>query len=83
MKEFERKSIGCGDNTEKEQVKFGRRFPKTEQLVELPFEHQVYDMVDAEGSKGLTIMEVSSFIIILLNYCFSSQVDIMVSSVDM
>ncbi|KAL5757388.1 hypothetical protein ACOSP7_019999 [Xanthoceras sorbifolium] len=58
LKDFERNSIGCADNTEKEQLKFGRRFPKTEQFVELPIEHQIYDMVDAEGSEGLTVMEV-------------------------
>ncbi|KAI9162251.1 hypothetical protein LWI28_025385 [Acer negundo] len=59
LKEFERNSLGCGDNTEKEQqMKFGRRSPKNEQLVELPIEHQIYDMVDAEGSEGLTVIEV-------------------------
>ncbi|KAK1592831.1 hypothetical protein Q3G72_031099 [Acer saccharum] len=59
LKEFERNSLGCGDNTEKEQrMKFGRRSPKNEQLVELPIEHQIHDMVDAEGSKGLTVIEV-------------------------
>ncbi|KAK1577766.1 hypothetical protein Q3G72_024619 [Acer saccharum] len=59
LKEFERNSPGCGDNTEKEQqMKFGRRSPKNEQLVELPIEHQIYDMVDAEGSEGLTVIEV-------------------------
>ncbi|KAK2652182.1 hypothetical protein Ddye_012038 [Dipteronia dyeriana] len=59
LKEFERNSLGYGDNTEKEQqMKFGRRSPKDEQLVELPIEHQIYDMVDAEGSEGLTVIEV-------------------------
>ncbi|KAK2644052.1 hypothetical protein Ddye_019247 [Dipteronia dyeriana] len=61
LKEFERNSLGCGDNTEKEQqMKFGRRSPKNEQLVELPIEHQIYDMVDAEGSEGLTVIEWQS-----------------------
>ncbi|KAK2643837.1 hypothetical protein Ddye_019032 [Dipteronia dyeriana] len=59
LKEFEQNSLECGDNTEKEQqMKFGRRSPKNEQLVELPIEHQIYDMVDAEGSEGLTVIEV-------------------------
>ncbi|TXG46422.1 hypothetical protein EZV62_028079 [Acer yangbiense] len=61
LKEFERNSLGCGDNTEKEQqMKFGRRSPKNEQLVELPIEHQIYDMVDAEGSKGLAVIEAEN-----------------------
>lgn len=55
---FEPKSFGCGDSFEKEQLKFGRKFRKTEQLVELPVDHQIYDMVDAEGSEGLAVMEV-------------------------
>ncbi|KDO65044.1 hypothetical protein CISIN_1g000364mg [Citrus sinensis] len=55
---FEPKSFGCGDSFENEQLKFGRKFRKTEQLVELPVDHQIYDMVDAEGSEGLAVMEV-------------------------
>ncbi|KAJ4717806.1 B-block binding subunit of TFIIIC [Melia azedarach] len=55
---FEPQCLRCGDNSEKDELKFGRRFPKTEQLVELPIEHQIYDMVDAEGSEGLAVMEV-------------------------
>ncbi|XP_044496277.1 uncharacterized protein LOC123218747 isoform X2 [Mangifera indica] len=58
-KSFEPNNLGCGDNFNKEEpVKFGRRFPKNDQLVELPIEHQIYDMVDAKGSNGLTVMEV-------------------------
>ncbi|KAJ0006939.1 hypothetical protein Pint_29068 [Pistacia integerrima] len=57
-KKFEPNNLGCGDNFEKEEAKFGRRFPNNEQLVELPIEQQIYDMVDAEGSNGLTVMEV-------------------------
>ncbi|KAL6996273.1 hypothetical protein U1Q18_006408 [Sarracenia purpurea var. burkii] len=38
-------------------MKLGKRGQITDQLVELPIEHQIYDMVDAEGPKGLTISE--------------------------
>ncbi|KAA8541644.1 hypothetical protein F0562_022796 [Nyssa sinensis] len=60
IKNFEPKSLGCGyDDIETEQlVKLGKRGQITDQLVELPIEHQIYDMIDAEGSKGLTITEV-------------------------
>lgn len=30
----------------------------SEQRVELPLENQIYDMIDATGSKGLTLVEV-------------------------
>ncbi|XP_038720773.1 uncharacterized protein LOC120013139 isoform X2 [Tripterygium wilfordii] len=39
-------------------VKFGRRSQKSDQLVDLPIEYQIYDMVDAAGSDGLTVVEV-------------------------
>ncbi|XP_058097979.1 uncharacterized protein LOC131242975 isoform X2 [Magnolia sinica] len=39
--------------------KCGNKGQTSDLLVELPIEHQVYDMVDAEGSKGITVMEVS------------------------
>ncbi|KAH7865791.1 hypothetical protein Vadar_011204 [Vaccinium darrowii] len=42
----------------KQQVKLGKRGQITDQLMELPIEHQIYDMVEAEGSKGLTITEI-------------------------
>ncbi|XP_021901086.1 uncharacterized protein LOC110817003 isoform X2 [Carica papaya] len=58
-KDFELTAIGSGDNLDTEkQLKFGRTFRRTEQLVELPIEHQIHDMVDAEGSEGLAVMEV-------------------------
>lgn len=40
-------------------VKHGKRGQITDQFVELPIEHRIYDMVDAEGRKGITIAEVS------------------------
>ncbi|CAK9179892.1 unnamed protein product [Ilex paraguariensis] len=59
-KSFEPKTPGCGyDDLDTEQLaKMGKRGQITEQLVELPIEYQIYDMIDAEGSKGLTITEV-------------------------
>ncbi|KAL1224110.1 hypothetical protein V5N11_031253 [Cardamine amara subsp. amara] len=42
----------------KQLLKFGRSILKTEQTLELPIDNQIYDMVDAEGSKGLAVMEV-------------------------
>ncbi|KAG7646645.1 B-block binding subunit of TFIIIC [Arabidopsis thaliana x Arabidopsis arenosa] len=42
----------------KQLLKFGRSIQKTEQTLELPIDNQIYDMVDAEGSKGLAVMEV-------------------------
>ncbi|CAA7056623.1 unnamed protein product [Microthlaspi erraticum] len=42
----------------KQFLKFGRSIQKTEQTLELAVDNQIYDMVDAEGSKGLAVMEV-------------------------
>ncbi|CAE5962590.1 unnamed protein product [Arabidopsis arenosa] len=42
----------------KQLLKFGRSIQKTEQTLELPIDNQIYDMVDAQGSKGLAVMEV-------------------------
>ncbi|XP_052182207.1 uncharacterized protein LOC127794928 isoform X2 [Diospyros lotus] len=59
-KNFEPKMVGRGDDDlDTEQlVKLGKRGEITDQLMELPIEHQIYDMVDAEGSKGIMITEV-------------------------
>lgn len=59
-KQFGPNTHGCGDDDfeEEQQVKFGKQRQITEQLVELPIEHQIYDMIDAAGSEGLTVMEV-------------------------
>ncbi|PKU70118.1 hypothetical protein MA16_Dca020607 [Dendrobium catenatum] len=40
-------------------VKTGKRGQITDQLVEVPLEHRIYDMIDAEGQKGITILETS------------------------
>ncbi|VVA91652.1 unnamed protein product [Arabis nemorensis] len=42
----------------KQLLKFRRSIQKTEQTLELPIDYQIYDMVDAEGCKGLAVMEV-------------------------
>lgn len=58
------KTLGCGDDDfkEEQQVKFGKQREITDQLVELPIEHQIFDMIDAAGSEGLTVMEVCALI---------------------
>nr|GMD41481.1 General transcription factor 3C polypeptide 1 like [Ipomoea batatas]GMD46254.1 General transcription factor 3C polypeptide 1 like [Ipomoea batatas] len=60
-KHFEPKSRAreCDDFDTEQPTKLARRGQITDQLVDLPIEHQAYDMVDAEGSRGLTITEVS------------------------
>lgn len=39
-------------------VKFGKQGQNIDQLLELPIEHQIYDLIDAEGPKGITLTEV-------------------------
>ncbi|XAR49896.1 hypothetical protein NMG60_11004070 [Bertholletia excelsa] len=58
-KNFEPKTLGRRDDLDMDQLmKMGKRGQITDQVVELPIQHQIYDMVDAEGSKGLTITEI-------------------------
>ncbi|XP_019058110.1 PREDICTED: uncharacterized protein LOC104813957 [Tarenaya hassleriana] len=57
-KDFESKCVAYGNYSEKKQLKFGRSIQKTDQVVELPLDYQIYDMVDAEGSKGMAVMDV-------------------------
>ncbi|XP_020591544.1 uncharacterized protein LOC110032283 isoform X2 [Phalaenopsis equestris] len=40
-------------------VRSGKRGQITDQLVEVPLDHQIYDMIDAEGQRGITILELS------------------------
>lgn len=59
-KHFEPKSLkfGLDDLDVEEPVILGKRGQISDQLVELPLEQQVFDIVDAEGSKGLSKTEV-------------------------
>ncbi|OVA13386.1 B-block binding subunit of TFIIIC [Macleaya cordata] len=59
-KHFQPKPVLYGsDDFETDQpVRCGNRGKITEQLLELPIEHQVHDMIAAKGTKGLTITEV-------------------------
>ena len=76
-KHFEPKLSRQGyDELDVEQTtKLGKRGQITDQLVELPIDHQIYDMIDAEGSKGLTFTEVRPFLywkalkLILVRWC--------------
>lgn len=69
---FVPKSHGGGDDDcETEQhIKRVKRARITNQLMELPIEQQIYDMIDAEGSKGLIINEVCHLVVIASWYCF-------------
>ncbi|KAL5708625.1 hypothetical protein ACHQM5_019399 [Ranunculus cassubicifolius] len=42
----------------KQPVNSGKQGRSTDQILELPIEHQIYDLIDAEGSKGMTVTEV-------------------------
>jgi hypothetical protein len=53
-------------NFKEQTVKFGRKCQITEQLVEIPIDHQMYDMIDIKGSEGLLFKEVSAYITILV-----------------
>ncbi|XP_062008741.1 uncharacterized protein LOC133725476 isoform X1 [Rosa rugosa] len=46
------------DFVEEQQVKFGKKCKISDHLVELPIEHQIYELIDAAGSEGLTRNEV-------------------------
>lgn len=60
---FTPKGHGGGDDdldtdTQLQPVKRGQI---TEQVLELPIEQQIYDMIDASGSKGVILNEVCHF----------------------
>ncbi|KAL1174076.1 hypothetical protein V6Z11_A05G454800 [Gossypium hirsutum] len=58
-KNFEPKLLRCDANLDKgQQLKFGKSILDVDQIVELPIDNQIYDMVDAEGSEGLPVMTV-------------------------
>ncbi|XP_052885746.1 uncharacterized protein LOC108459769 [Gossypium arboreum] len=52
--DYERNTTRCVEGKE---FKFGR-CQMANQLVELPIDHQIYDTIDATGSKGMLITEV-------------------------
>ncbi|KAG9130181.1 hypothetical protein Leryth_018773 [Lithospermum erythrorhizon] len=52
-------------------MKLGKRGHVTEQLMELPIDQQIYDVIDAEGSKGLLIPEVSERLGIPKKQCYN------------
>ncbi|KAK9081515.1 hypothetical protein Syun_030839 [Stephania yunnanensis] len=60
MKNFQPKHSGSGhDELDSDQlVKCASRGQIINQFLELPIEHQVYDMIDAAGSKGITFTEI-------------------------
>lgn len=67
-KNFEPKLLGCDDHLDKGQkLKFGRKTLNVDQIVELPIDNQIYDMVDAEGSEGLPVMTVCA-----IYFCLTS-----------
>ncbi|KAM7264039.1 hypothetical protein ACFE04_001722 [Oxalis oulophora] len=57
QKNYESKLLENSSNG-KHQMKFGRKPKNSDQVVELPIENQIYDMIDAEGPNGLTLLEV-------------------------
>ncbi|KAK8592705.1 hypothetical protein V6N13_063272 [Hibiscus sabdariffa] len=58
-KNLEAKLLRCDDHLDKgQQLKFGRSILNVDQIVELPIDNQIYNMVDAEGSEGLPVMTV-------------------------
>ncbi|XP_078447120.1 uncharacterized protein LOC144716005 [Wolffia australiana] len=56
-KDFQPKGSSCG--YEGPAQKCCKRGQITDQFVELPLEHRIYDIIDGEGPKGITIPEVS------------------------
>ncbi|KAJ7963241.1 B-block binding subunit of TFIIIC [Quillaja saponaria] len=48
------KPLASGYGGEGQKLKSGKKCQITEQLVELPIKYQIYDMIDAAGSEGLT-----------------------------
>lgn len=63
---LEPKSLSHVDDhcNEEQQVKYGKRkkCQITDQLVELPIEQQIYELIDSTGSEGLTRNEVCALI---------------------
>lgn len=49
----------------KHHMKFGRKCQVTDQLTELAIEHQIYDMIDAAGFEGITVMTVHYLLLLI------------------
>lgn len=49
--EFQPKSIASN-------FKFVKKGQATDQILELPLENCIYDMISAQGTKGITLVEV-------------------------
>lgn len=49
--------------------KFGKQGQATDQVLELPLENCIYDMISAQGTKGITLVEVLLLNLILV-HCF-------------
>ena len=49
--------------------KFGKKGQATDQVLELPLENCIYDMISAEGTKGITLVEVLLGNLTLVQLC--------------
>jgi len=49
--------------------KFGKTGQATDQVLELPLENCIYDMISAEGTKGITLVEVLLGNLTLVQLC--------------
>ena len=50
--------ITTGSGNEDKKLNSGKICQVIDQVVELPIEHQIYDIIDAAGSYGITLKEV-------------------------
>jgi len=50
--------ITAGSGNEDRKLNSGKTCQVIDQLVELPIEHQIFDIIDAAGSCGITLKEV-------------------------
>jgi len=50
--------ITAGSGNEDKKLNSGKTCQVIDQLVELPTEHQIFDIIDAAGSCGITLKEV-------------------------
>lgn len=64
LKSFDAKTFGVGnDGMESENSIWGaRRGQVTEQVVEVPLDRQIYDLIDSAGPEGLYMTDVSTIL---------------------